>query len=103
MVTFAHGSVANRALRQMFDNPLVNGANEQFAEPCRLFKGPPFRGRDHRTVRPLIIVEGTEEDGKRSTMTLGAIERLAGEDLGVNLQESKQIVNRPAFPACDCR
>jgi hypothetical protein len=24
-VTFAHGSVANRALRQMFDNALVNG------------------------------------------------------------------------------
>ena len=63
MVTFAHGSVANRALRQMFIG----------------------------------------EDGKRSTITLGAIERLAGENLGVNLLESKQIVNRPAFPACDRR
>jgi hypothetical protein len=42
MVTFAHGSVANRALRQMFDNPLVNGTNEKFAEPCRLFKGRHF-------------------------------------------------------------
>jgi len=42
MVTFAHGSVINRALRQMFDNPLVNGANEQAAEPFRLFKGRHF-------------------------------------------------------------
>jgi hypothetical protein len=46
---------------------------------------------------------GIGEDGKRSTITLGAIERLAGENLAVNLQESKQIVNRPAFPACDRR
>ena len=45
-----------------------------------------------------IIVECVGEDGKRSTITLGTIERLAGsttaENLGVNLQESKQIVNR---------
>ena len=38
------------------------------------------------------------EDGKRSTITLGTIERVAGsttaENLGVNLQESKQIANR---------
>jgi hypothetical protein len=34
VVTFAQGSVANRALRQMFDNP-----NEQGAEPCRLCNG----------------------------------------------------------------
>jgi hypothetical protein len=36
-------------------------------------------------------MEGIGEDGKRSTITLGAIERLAGENLGVNLQESKHI------------
>src|SRR5258708_5178505 len=45
-----------------------------------------------------IIVECVGEDGKRSTITLGTIERLAGsttaENLGVNLQESKQIANR---------
>jgi hypothetical protein len=41
--TFSHrghiraGSVANRALRQMFNNP-----NEQAAEPCQLFKGRHF-------------------------------------------------------------
>ena len=38
------------------------------------------------------------KDGKQSTITLGTIERLAGsttaENLGVNLQESKQIVSR---------
>src|ERR1700746_3616051 len=45
-----------------------------------------------------IIVEGVGEEGKRSTITLGTIERVAGsttaENLGVNLQESKQIANR---------
>ena len=45
-----------------------------------------------------IIVECVGEDGKRSTITLGTIERLAAsttaENLGVNLQESKQIANR---------
>jgi hypothetical protein len=45
-----------------------------------------------------IIVECVGEDGKQSTITLGTVERLAGsttaENLGVNLQESKQIVNR---------
>jgi hypothetical protein len=45
-----------------------------------------------------IIVECVGEDGKQSTTTLGTIERLTGrttaENLGVNLQESKQIVNR---------
>jgi hypothetical protein len=45
-----------------------------------------------------IIVECVGEDGKRSTITLGTIERLAGsttaENLGVNLRESKQIANR---------
>jgi hypothetical protein len=45
-----------------------------------------------------IIVECVEEDGKQSTITLGTIERLAGsttaKNLGVNLQESKQIANR---------
>jgi hypothetical protein len=45
-----------------------------------------------------IIVECVGEDGKQSTITLGAVERLAGsttaENLGVNLQESKQIANR---------
>jgi len=45
-----------------------------------------------------IIVECVGEDGKQSTITLGTIERLAGsttaENLGVNLQESKQIANR---------
>ena len=45
-----------------------------------------------------ITVECVGEDGKRSTITLGTIERLAGsttaENLGVNLQESKQIANR---------
>src|SRR6202047_2689589 len=45
-----------------------------------------------------IIVECVGEDGKRSTITLGTIERVAGrttaENLGVNLQESKQIANR---------
>jgi hypothetical protein len=45
-----------------------------------------------------IIVECVGEDGKRSTIKLGTIERLAGsttaETVGVNLQESKQIVNR---------
>jgi len=44
-----------------------------------------------------IILECVGEDGKQSTITLGTIERLAGrttaENLGVNLQESKQIVN----------
>jgi len=41
-----------------------------------------------------IILECVGEDGKRSTIALGTIERLAGsttaENLGVNLQESKQ-------------
>ena len=45
-----------------------------------------------------IIVECVGEDGKRFSITLGTIERLAGsttaENLGVNLQESKQIANR---------
>src|SRR5271157_3576397 len=45
-----------------------------------------------------IIVECVGEDGKRSTITLDTIERVAGsttaENLGVNLQESKQIANR---------
>jgi hypothetical protein len=45
-----------------------------------------------------IIVECVGEDGKLSAITLGTIERLAGsttaENLGVNLQESKQIANR---------
>jgi len=45
-----------------------------------------------------IILECVGEDGGQSTITLGTIERLAGsttaENLGVNLQESKQIVNR---------
>ena len=45
-----------------------------------------------------IILECVGKDGKQSTITLGAIERLAGsttaENLGVNLQESKQIENR---------
>ena len=45
-----------------------------------------------------IIVDCVGEDGKQSAITLGTIERLAGcttaENLGVNLQESKQIVNR---------
>jgi hypothetical protein len=42
-----------------------------------------------------IIVECVGEDGQRSTITLGAIERLAAsttaENLGVNLRESKQV------------
>jgi hypothetical protein len=42
-------------------------------------------------VHPLIIVEGVREDGKRSTITPGTIERLAGENLGVNPQESKEL------------
>jgi hypothetical protein len=45
-----------------------------------------------------IIVECVGEYGKQSTITLGTIERLPGsttaENLGVNLQESKQIANR---------
>src|ERR1700757_1624307 len=45
-----------------------------------------------------IILECVGEAGEQSTITLGTIERLAGsttaENLGVNLQESKQIVNR---------
>ena len=45
-----------------------------------------------------IIVECVGEDGHRSTITVGTIERLAAsttaESLGVNLQESKQIANR---------
>ena len=45
-----------------------------------------------------IIVECVGEDGKQSTITLGTVERLAesttAENLGVNLQESKQIANR---------
>jgi hypothetical protein len=45
-----------------------------------------------------IIVECVQEDGNQDTIRLGAIERLAGsppaETLGVNLQASKQIVNR---------
>jgi hypothetical protein len=45
-----------------------------------------------------IIVECVGEDGKQSTITLGTIERLVGsttaENLGVNLQETKQIANR---------
>ena len=47
-----------------------------------------------------IIVECVGEDGKQSTITLGTVERLAesttAENLGVNLQESKQIANRAA-------
>src|ERR1700693_254576 len=42
-----------------------------------------------------IIVKCVGEDGKRSTITLGNIERVAGsttaENLGVNLQESSSI------------
>jgi hypothetical protein len=49
-------------------------------------------------MRGNIIVECVGEDGKRSTITPGTIERVAGrtttENLGVNLQESKQIANR---------
>jgi hypothetical protein len=45
-----------------------------------------------------IIGECIGEDGKQSTITLGIVERLAesttAENLGVNLQESKQIANR---------
>jgi len=45
-----------------------------------------------------IIVKCVGEGGKQYTITLGTIERLAesttAENLGVNLQESKQIVNR---------
>ena len=45
-----------------------------------------------------IIVECVGEDGRQSTITLGTVERLAesttAENLGVNLQESKQIANR---------
>jgi hypothetical protein len=45
-----------------------------------------------------IIVECVGEDGQRSTITLGTIERLAAsttaESLGVNLRESKEIANR---------
>ena len=45
-----------------------------------------------------IIVECVGEDGQRSTITLGTIERVAAsttaENLGVNLRESKQIANR---------
>jgi hypothetical protein len=45
-----------------------------------------------------IILECIGEDGEQSTISLGTIERLAGsttaENLGVNLEESKQIVNR---------
>src|SRR5271170_2015269 len=45
-----------------------------------------------------IIVECVGEYGKQSTITLGTIERLAesttAENIGVNLQESKQIANR---------
>ena len=45
-----------------------------------------------------IILECVGKDGKESTIILGTIERLAGSttanNLGVNLQESKQIVNR---------
>jgi quinol monooxygenase YgiN len=44
------------------------------------------------------ILECVGKDGKESAITLGTIERFAGsttaENLGVNLQESKQIVNR---------
>ena len=44
-----------------------------------------------------VIVECVGKDGKQSTITLGTVERLAesttAENLGVNLQESKQIVN----------
>src|SRR3984893_5368398 len=49
-------------------------------------------------MRCNIIVECVGEDGKRSTITLGTIERLCAsttaENLGVNLRESKQIANR---------
>ena len=45
-----------------------------------------------------IILECVGEDGKQYAITLDTIERLAGsttaESLGVNLQESKQIVSR---------
>jgi hypothetical protein len=45
-----------------------------------------------------IVVECVGEYGNQSTITLGTIERLAAgttaENLGVNLQESKQIANR---------
>src|SRR5271165_1260673 len=45
-----------------------------------------------------IIVECVGEDGQKSTITLGTVERLAesttAENLGVNLEESKQIANR---------
>ena len=44
-----------------------------------------------------IVVECVGEDGKQPTIILGTIERLAGsttaENLGVNLRESKRIVN----------
>jgi hypothetical protein len=45
-----------------------------------------------------IIVEFVGEDGQQSTITLGTVERLVesttAENLGLNLQESKQIANR---------
>ena len=45
-----------------------------------------------------IIAKCVGDDGEQSTIALGTIERLAGsttaENLGINLQESKQIVNR---------
>jgi hypothetical protein len=47
-------------------------------------------------MRRNIVVECVHEDGNQATIRLGTIERLAGsttaENLGVNLQESKQIV-----------
>jgi hypothetical protein len=78
-----------------------NGTNEQFAEPCRLFSGLISMPGSIVTVRPLIIGWGIGEDGKRSTMTLGAIERLAGENLGVICRNRANC--EPVFPACDRR
>src|SRR6266542_3205593 len=49
-------------------------------------------------MRWTITVECMGEDGNKSTVMLGAIERAAGgtvrENVGVSLQESKQILQR---------
>jgi hypothetical protein len=48
-------------------------------------------------MRLIITVECVGEDGQKSTFALGTIERVGGtvtENVGVNLEGSKQILHR---------
>jgi len=102
MVTFAHGSVANRALRQMFHNPhwgpmskllsLAGSSRAAISIPRSSY----CASADHRGGASEKMVNDPRLGWARSNGS-------PGKTSGVNLQESKQIVNRPALPAYDRR